>query len=761
MMQVDIMKEDDAVPVDDYSNPSVVVSTLIVEDGPMTMPTYSYEDDPNLLKAELDFLSTPASAQYGDRMYEGLQNIQGQCRADFMASCGMPNDIAIAVNNIFNEFLGPQIVFDRKRKLMADIRLPSRFHTHVAAPLSHAYNAIMRHPVHEEVLTPQVSMESVSPEPPSISGAPIWGGSPPLVAEPPVVNAAIDENRIPFFTLRTPSAVNLRGMNEAEIMNAPVRTLMGGPHMMEHYDHPHDHEHDHEGHPPHGPPPPPQDGGDLPPPPPPHGGLHNGPHDSSSEGSGNSAEESNSSDSPVSPEIFLAPRDQVMAMPAIDFGTAELPVFESHLHDHPLPGPPGPPMQPGRPGANSGRGPHRGRDDDGQDDDSSSSSSESGAGGWWGHPHHGARHQDPRHGPNHDHHGRPLPPPPPEMSMYTGSLGFGSQGDSCMYSKFDTLSSPCQNAILDMYALRSDYEQEVIQSSGHHCHGHFLLIVLALFVISRIFMRKHRQRRQQVVSLLKALEANPALKAQVEAETGVQVPPAPNCSGAKCCRKLIKAISIFILSVLLGFFLVIFSLVVAGNIIQMMAVNTETGEVSYPEPSTALLIVGVVFLGNTLLLVSLASLVCAGIQKFRAARQARSNNTVQPAAEINSSGSSPSDSGACSVNRPCIIANLFGRLRQLVPARPTNMISSSDRGLYTPLVGNDTQTEMVSFEQLSTTPSAPTATVYSLPQQYPHGVAMTAMSHGNSQSPFTATSPATNVVYVPVSAQAMSTINML
>ena len=230
-------------------------------------------------------------------------------------------------------------------------------------------------------------------------------------------------------------------------------------------------------------------------------------------------------------------------------------------------------------------------------------------------------------------------------------------------------------------------------------------------------------------------------------------PKLPVCSGAKCCGKIMKALAVFVFALMTGFFLVIFSLIVAGNVIQMMSVNQETGEVSYPEPTTALLIVGIVLLTNTLLLVSVASLVCAAIKKFRASRQTpASSSPTDVATSTGSSASSnnnDSNAGGSCESQPCVFASAFGRLRQLIPSqRPVN----TDRGLYTPLVGSDTQTEMVSIEN-----HTQHASHFSIQSQYPQ------VQMASTQAPIyasTGSQPA-HVVYVPVSAQAMSSINML
>ena len=213
----------------------------------------------------------------------------------------------------------------------------------------------------------------------------------------------------------------------------------------------------------------------------------------------------------------------------------------------------------------------------------------------------------------------------------------------------------------------------------------------------------------------------------------------------------------FFFALITGFFLVIFSLIVAGNIIQMMSVNADTGEISYPEPTTALLVVGIVLLSNTLLLVSVASLVCAAIKKFRGSRQASTINTASTDAATGASAGAGAGAGSSCESRPCVFASFVGRLRQLIPARPTNISTdqAAERGLYSPLVGADTQTEMISFDQQRS------SSAFTIQQQYPQMPVATAPVFAAVTGHAAAIAAPGQVVYVPVSAQAMSNINML
>lgn len=57
--------------------------------------------------------------------------------------------------------------------------------------------------------------------------------------------------------------------------------------------------------------------------------------------------------------------------------------------------------------------------------------------------------------------GRPRRGPPvPEDRLFSGALGFGAEGDMCLYQNLDQLSDPCVSAVSDLYALRANYWAE-------------------------------------------------------------------------------------------------------------------------------------------------------------------------------------------------------------------------------------------------------------------------------------------------------------
>lgn len=64
------------------------------------IPDDENSNDPNVLKAELDVLSTPHSVYYSDIVVESLQNVQEQCYVDFESVCATnPMYMASFMNN--------------------------------------------------------------------------------------------------------------------------------------------------------------------------------------------------------------------------------------------------------------------------------------------------------------------------------------------------------------------------------------------------------------------------------------------------------------------------------------------------------------------------------------------------------------------------------------------------------------------------------------------------------------------------------------
>ena len=105
-----------------------------------------------------------------------------------------------------------------------------------------------------------------------------------------------------------------------------------------------------------------------------------------------------------------------------------------------------------------------------------------------------------------------------------------------MYLNFDSLSDSCQQSIANVYALREEYWSD--ETANTHPHGPFVAILFSVFLIT-IFIaikrsRFNRLRRAKDLAIYNALQANPDLKAQLEAASGVVVEAPPARKSCLC-----------------------------------------------------------------------------------------------------------------------------------------------------------------------------------------------------------------------------------
>jgi hypothetical protein len=201
----------------------------------------------------------------------------------------------------------------------------------------------------------------------------------------------------------------------------------------------------------------------------------------------------------------------------------------------------------------------------------------------------------------------------------------------------------------------------------------------------------------------------------------------------------------FILVVLLGFVLVLTSLIISGNIIMMLTTVDDAGNAVYPTPSTITLVVATVIFANLLVLVLVSSMACAVVKKMKARRMAR-RAAFSVSSSSNEGGSTPVSSGP--------IWNVFGRARNFMPAWNLRRPSS---GLYMPL-NTDEQQEMTPLSPVqygNVTAVQQPRCQYVAPQQIisSHAAPQVYIQNSSMASP----------VYVPVSmsAESMTHINML
>ena len=337
------------------------------------------------------------------------------------------------------------------------------------------------------------------------------------------------------------------------------------------------------------------------------------------------------------------------------------------------------------------------------------------------HDHDGDR-DDPRnggpHGPPKDddrdpdtpsHRGPPPPPPHhpplppvPEDHSFSGNLGFGADGDMCVYRAMSQgrVSQPCVGAVSELYELRAQYWEESQQPQDfHHHHGLGLLIlgvVLLACTVRRIYAIRYEKK---VRSLLTALHTHPHLKSSIEAETGVEVPvPVPagtccvgaNTDGNSSGVTLVKAGKVLAFAVLI--FAVSFAVSFSSLEITMHVVNEmdkhapedpNTGEPAFTSPLAALF---VLFFVCTAELTVLALLVRGVKACFKRRAEA---SAAAASASISSSPSAPFDPRGPSSRSSRLSQHAQQILASLPPAlfgRPRPQQAADG---YSPLLGEE------------------------------------------------------------------------
>lgn len=370
------------------------------------------------------------------------------------------------------------------------------------------------------------------------------------------------------------------------------------------------------------------------------------------------------------PMPMYMPRER-MAMPGLRrepapalMGTASAPAGPA--------GPAGRPGPPGRPAWAPAPLVDDDSDDDGSDSDDDSDD------------------EDDHHGPGHHGHGH-------EDTSFPGALGFGAQGDLCMYQQLEQLSPPCVSAVADVYALRQSYWAEAEGHGHHHCGGGLVLIgLLLLFLGARFISRK---RRQAVQGLLVGLEADPALKAKVEESLGIQVPAPCKCpsAGQSCCKRLCTTLAV-LLGTLLGSLLIsISSLEVTSSIVASMdaQVDPQSGEPMPTSPGVVLAILFAVCTVHVLAVAGLVRLCKAGYQKMTRSAGA----------------SAGTGAGAVAPSAPTHVHPVADPVYSPSPAASWDLGTwfnnlRARQGIYAPLMAEDTEMVAVSSN------AAPSVQVY-------------------------------------------------
>jgi len=200
-----------------------------------------------------------------------------------------------------------------------------------------------------------------------------------------------------------------------------------------------------------------------------------------------------------------------------------------------------------------------------------------------------------------------------------GVLGYGAEGDLCMYNNYNYLSQPCINSIQQLSDTRAeyweDYNETTVNSDCHFAGGFAVLLLGFITIFAMIRWCCVRKRIKHERDLLTSINANPMLKASVEAETGIEVPkPRESClcnphnqiNNMKTIMngegtwfgfmmRIIKVIIFIAFIFITSIFITISSLEITATIVDHLdenapVVDEETGEVSLTSPMFALFI---------------------------------------------------------------------------------------------------------------------------------------------------------------------------
>jgi hypothetical protein len=342
-----------------------------------------------------------------------------------------------------------------------------------------------------------------------------------------------------------------------------------------------------------------------------------------------------------------------------------------------------------------------------------------------------------------DEHGRLARPrgPPEEDRSFPGALGFGAQGDLCMYQHIDQLSAPCLGAISDVHALRQQYWQE--ESSAVY-HGHGLMLVklgaklvggIALLALAcRVFTRK---RHRATYKLLAGLNANPELKAKVESELGVTVPPhgASKCAmrSKSCCQRLLLALALLVFTLVASLCISISSLELTCAIVDRLDsphVDPQTGQAvasSETSPAVAMLILFLICSSEVLLL---GLFIRLGNKMFRSCTNSDCNGEGQaqllPSAPLVTRVADPAPGLSAG---PSPSRTVWPTWMQQAPAQWLSIFQRragypSDG--YVPLLAEDTEMVAVGMAR-PTVQGAPGVAVFTGAPLQPHQISITAM----------------------------------
>eukprot|EP01041_Mallomonas_annulata_P001817 gene1817-3524_t len=216
--------------------------------------------------------------------------------------------------------------------------------------------------------------------------------------------------------------------------------------------------------------------------------------------------------------------------------------------------------------------------------------------------HHGGKDRDHHH---HNHEERD------NGMLYMDAmmpLGWGVNTDQCLLAQWSALSQPCQVAAIQVQNVRNAFVEDDIWFNRHAYHHHhhvgFFILLLGVVGGAYMFFKRRTNERKEVTALLTALNANPDLKAQIEAITSTPVPDVVakrvqhGSNGGSCIFKTILKLSLVFFGALI--LVHIAACMTRFLVIHMSVIDEETGELQLPSPFVVVsVMIGVVLFLTT------------------------------------------------------------------------------------------------------------------------------------------------------------------
>jgi hypothetical protein len=287
------------------------------------------------------------------------------------------------------------------------------------------------------------------------------------------------------------------------------------------------------------------------------------------------------------------------------------------------------------------------------------------------------------------------------MEPIIPSLGFGFDGDMCLFDNIDRVSPQCQASIDDLQVYVDDMDFD--DDSGCPILPFILLLLFVTLILRCIARRRMLQRQDSLHKTLAAIHASPDLKAKVEAASGIPVPPTLPASRARiamaqkpwyvklCCVAGCLAT---------GFLMAVTSLLITGAIVNGIYDNDSDDDDA--APIVVLAILFSVLTVEVLLVRRLRMAVCAYMDS--------SAPTVTASTGSSSSGSR--------INGNFRLPEVFQRMRSvqisnLLPSRSRSLSSSSSGPQYEPLLSEEEKddTEVMMVDVVASAPPARVTTI--------------------------------------------------